>query len=81
MQCRNSCIGTANVMVIKRKSTRKRERDQKRWTMFRARHEDVIKFPLFNVSDAELISFLKVSRPTDSDQKKENTVSKKILAL
>lgn len=80
-QCRNSCIGTVNVMVVKKKSTHKKERDQKRWTMFMARHETAIEFPFFNVSDAELISFLKVSRPTVPDQKKRTTVGKKILAL
>lgn len=68
-------------MVVKKKSTQKKERDQKRWTMFMARHETAIKFSFFNVSDAELISFLKVSRPTVPDQKKRTTVGKKILAL
>lgn len=68
-------------MVVKKKSTHKKERDQKRWTMFMVRHKTAIEFPFFNVSDAELISFLTVSKPTVPDQKKGNAVARKILAL
>lgn len=64
------CIGTVNVMVFKKKSTYKKERDQKRWTMFMAQHETAIQFQFFNVPEAECISFMKVSRLTVPDQKK-----------
>lgn len=43
--------------------------------------ETAIEFPFFNVFDAKLISFLKVSRPTVPQQKKGTTVAKKISAL
>lgn len=57
-------------MVFKKKSTYKKERDQKRWTMFMAQHETAIQFQFFNVPEAECISFMKVSRLTVPDQKK-----------